>query len=47
MRSDGNDQYVEVTGEFSGYLRDPYVEERVERAPVTEEVDEGWGQGIE
>ena len=28
LREDGNDQYVEVTGEFSHYLEDPYVEAR-------------------
>ena len=39
LRTDGNDQYVEVTGEFSRYVHDPYVEDRVERAPLTDEVD--------
>ncbi|MEZ5232399.1 MAG: hypothetical protein R2749_06790 [Acidimicrobiales bacterium] len=26
LREDGNDQYVEVTAEFSRYVDDPYVE---------------------
>ena len=25
IRSDGNDQYTEVTGDFSRYVDDPYV----------------------
>ncbi|MBI2704014.1 MAG: NAD(P)/FAD-dependent oxidoreductase [Actinobacteria bacterium] len=37
LRPDGNDQYIEVTGEFSRYLDDPYVE-RVEREPLFDEV---------
>jgi cyclohexanone monooxygenase len=35
IRADGNDQYVEVTAEFSRYVDDPYVE-RVERDALTE-----------
>jgi cyclohexanone monooxygenase len=38
LRPDGNDQYVEVTAEFSSYVDDPNVE-RVERGPVFDEVD--------
>ena len=26
LRDDGNDQYVEVAGEFAHYVEDPYVE---------------------
>ena len=26
LRSDGNEQYVELTGQFAKYLEDPYVE---------------------
>ena len=37
LRSDGNDQYVEVTGQFSHYLDDPYVE-ATEREPLFDEV---------
>src|SRR5580693_628962 len=38
LRPEGNDQYVEVKGQFAHYLDDPYVE-RIERAPLTDEVD--------
>jgi cyclohexanone monooxygenase len=38
LRSDGNEQYVEIAGQFAHYLDDPYVA-RVERAPVTDEVE--------
>jgi cyclohexanone monooxygenase len=38
LRPEGNDQYVEAAGQFAHYLDDPYVE-RVERAPLTDEVD--------
>ncbi len=37
LREDGNDQYVEVAGQFSHYLDDRYVE-RVEREPLADEV---------
>ena len=37
LRPDGNDQYLEPTGKFASMLDDPYTE-RVERAPVTDEV---------
>ncbi|MGA1677070.1 MAG: NAD(P)-binding protein, partial [Pseudomonadales bacterium] len=36
LRADGNNQYIEVTGEFSHYIDDPYVAERIERAPLTD-----------
>ena len=39
LRPDGNDQYVEVTGEFSHYLDDPYVEPGFSREPLTDEVE--------
>ena len=38
LRSDGNDQYVEVVGEFARYAEDPYVEPVV-REPVELDVD--------
>ena len=38
LRKEGNDQYVEVTGEFEKYLDDRYVE-REERDPITDEVE--------
>lgn len=39
LRPDGNEQYVEVTGEFSRYVDDPYIESDVDREPVTDKVD--------
>src|SRR5262245_29307881 len=38
LREDGNDQYVEVTGDFAHFVDDPYVES-FERAPQFDEVD--------
>ncbi|MEJ6720539.1 flavin-containing monooxygenase [Ilumatobacter sp.] len=37
LRSDGNEQYVELTGQFAKYLEDPYVEP-VERKPLHDDV---------
>lgn len=39
LRADANEQYVEMTGTFAHYLEDPYVDEKTERKPVTDEVD--------
>ena len=39
LRSDGNDQYVEVVGEFARYLDDPYVDAPVDREPAEDETD--------
>ena len=47
LRDDGNEQYVEVTGDFSNYVDDPYVE-RTEREPLfdhTEVIIIGGGFG--
>jgi len=38
LRKDGNEQYVNVAGQFAHYLEDPYTE-RVARAPVTDHVE--------
>ena len=38
VRQDGNEQYVEIKGQFAHYLEDPYVA-RKERAPLHDEVD--------
>lgn len=38
LRTDGNEQYVEMTGDFARYLEDPYVVE-TPRDAVTREVD--------
>src|SRR4051794_6667171 len=37
LRTDGNEQYLEVTGVFEHYVEDPYVAP-VEREPLTDEV---------
>ena len=39
IRSDGNEQYVEVTGEFSAYVDDPYIAGPEECEPLFDEVD--------
>ena len=37
LRTDGNDQYVEIAGQFAHYLEDPYTP-LVEREPLTDHV---------
>ena len=37
LRPDGNDQYLELKGQFGHYLDDPYTE-RVEREPKRDHV---------
>lgn len=39
LRPDGNDQFIEVTGDFRHYVDDPYVEPGFTRAPLTDEVE--------
>ncbi|HIE65043.1 MAG TPA: NAD(P)/FAD-dependent oxidoreductase [Pseudomonadales bacterium] len=39
LRSDGNEQYVEVRGDFVHYIDDPYLKSKVEREPLTDEID--------
>jgi len=39
LRPDANDQYVEVTAEFSNYVEDPYVEPGFTRAPRFDHVE--------
>ena len=39
IRADGNDQYIEVTGDFSHYIDDPYVEPGFERDAINAEVE--------
>ena len=39
LREDANDQYVEVTAEFSHYIDDPYVEPGFTRQPLTDRVE--------
>jgi cyclohexanone monooxygenase len=39
IRDDGNEQYIEVVGDFAHYIDDPYVEAGDGRVPVHREVD--------
>ena len=39
LRVDGNEQYVEVKGDFSRYIDDPYVDPGFTRAPLNDAVD--------
>ncbi|MFP6655587.1 MAG: NAD(P)-binding protein, partial [Myxococcota bacterium] len=39
LRSDGNEQYVEVQGEFAHFLEDPYAEPGFEREALKDEVE--------
>jgi cation diffusion facilitator CzcD-associated flavoprotein CzcO len=39
IRADGNEQYVEVKGDFSRYIDDPYVDPGFTREPLNDAVD--------
>jgi cyclohexanone monooxygenase len=39
LRADGNEQFIEVKGDFRHYVDDPYVEPGFSRAPLTDTVD--------
>ncbi len=39
LRADGNEQYIEVTGDFSNYVDDPYIADQIIREARTDEVD--------
>jgi len=40
LRPDGSEQYIELSGQWARYAEaDPYVEEVVERDPITDEID--------
>ena len=39
LRADGNDQYLEVKGEFAHFVEDPYVAPGFTRAPITDAVE--------
>jgi len=39
LRGDGNEQYVEIAGQFAHYLEDPYVKPGFSRAPLTDDVE--------
>lgn len=39
LRQDGNDQYIEVKGEFAYFEEDPYVEEKIIRDPLNKSIE--------
>ena len=39
LRDDGNDQYIEVKGDFANYIDDPYVDPGFDREPLNDEVE--------
>ena len=39
IRTDGNNQYIEVKGDFSRYVDDPYVDAGFKREPIDEPVE--------
>ena len=39
LRGDGNDQYVEVKGDFAYYVDDPYIDAPLTRASLSDEVE--------
>ena len=39
LRQDGNDQYIEVKGDFSHYVDDPYVEPGFSRESIEAEIE--------
>jgi cyclohexanone monooxygenase len=39
LRADGNEQYIEIKGEFAHYLDDPYVTPGFTRAPLTDDTE--------
>jgi cyclohexanone monooxygenase len=39
IRDDGNQQYIEVVGQFAHYVEDPYIDKPIEREPLTDEVE--------
>ena len=39
LRPDGNEQYVEMKGQFSHYIEDPYIEQEIVREPLADAVE--------
>lgn len=39
LRADGNDQYLEVTGDFAYFVEDPYIDNKLEREAIEDEVE--------
>ena len=39
LRQDGNDQYQEVKGDFTYFVEDPYIEEKIHRNSIDDEIE--------
>ena len=39
LRSDGNSQYQEMSGEFDHYTDDPYIDNAIKREPLKDDVE--------
>lgn len=39
VRAEGNEQYVEMVGQFAHYLEDPYVDQPLAREPLTDDTE--------
>ena len=39
LRTDANEQYQEIQGEYAAFLADPYIADPISRAPLTDEVE--------
>ncbi len=39
LRADGNEQYIEMSGNYADYLDDPYIDEPIHRSAISKEVD--------
>jgi cation diffusion facilitator CzcD-associated flavoprotein CzcO len=39
VREDGNEQYTEVSGSFSNFIDDPYIQERIKRDPLSDDTE--------
>lgn len=39
VRQDGNEQYLEVVGDFSNFVDDPYIESVIERVPLDDDTE--------
>jgi cation diffusion facilitator CzcD-associated flavoprotein CzcO len=39
LRGDGSEQYQEMVGDFTHFVDDPYIDEKIEREPLTDEMD--------
>ena len=39
LRQDGNEQYIEIKGEFSYFEEDPYVKQEIVRDPIHKSIE--------